>query len=134
MSCKCCSTSNVSKEIETCPLCHSKSEKVGEKTVLSLLKEESQLLLDNQKLYYCNNHSCDLVYFSENQRFYKSDIKINIDDKVCFCFDISKAEFKEEGKDKTLNKININMKNIGCNCDTKNPSGKCCTIQIKRNY
>ncbi len=134
MSCKCCSTSNILKEVKNCPLCHSKSEKVGEKTVLSLLKEESQVLTDNQELYYCNNHNCDLVYFSESQIFYKSDLKINIDTKVCFCFDISKSQLEREGKDKTLDKIKANMKNIGCSCDTKNPSGKCCTIQIKREY
>lgn len=134
MGCKCCSTSNTSKEIKKCPLCHSESEKIGEKTILSLLKEENQDLLDNQKLYYCNNHDCDLVYFSEKQNFYKKDLKINIDDKVCFCFNISKEEIEREGKDKVLDKIKTNMKDIGCSCDIKNPSGKCCMPQIEKNY
>lgn len=134
MGCKCCSTSNISKKIKECPICHSESEKVRKETVSSLLKDENQDLPDSEELYYCNNHDCDLVYFSESQTFYKSSLKTNIDGKVCFCFDISKTELKEEGKAKTLDKIKTNMTNIGCSCETKNPSGKCCTIQIKRDY
>ncbi len=134
MGCKCCSASNMSKKSKECPHCHSEAEKVQMKTVLSLLKEENQNLEESQELFYCNNHNCDLIYFSENHTFYRKDLRIDIDDKVCFCFDISTDEFKREGKDKTLDKIRSNMKNIGCSCDTKNPSGKCCTIQIKSDY
>lgn len=134
MSCNCCSTSNISKGIKECPLCRSESEKVGEKTVLSLLKEENQDLIDSQEMHYCNNPDCDLVYFSGNQTFYKNDLKINIDDNVCFCFDISKAEIEKDGKDKVLDKIKTNMKNIGCSCDIKNPAGKCCMAQIEKKY
>nr|WP_321329170.1 hypothetical protein [uncultured Ilyobacter sp.] len=134
MGCKCCSTSNISKDTKVCPLCHSKSEKVGEKTVLSLLKEENYDLVGNQEFYYCNNQDCDLIYFSENTIFYKKDLKITVDDKACFCFDISKEEVEKEGKDKVLDKIKANMKSTGCSCDVKNPSGKCCMNQIEKDY
>lgn len=133
MSCKCCSTPQETK-VNICPVCNSKSELVQRKTVLNLLKGGKQLPIEDQQMYYCSNSSCTLVYFSEDQTFYERDLKLGISHKVCYCFDISRKEIEVKGKEEVLKKITENMKKLGCSCDTKNPSGRCCKPKIEREY
>jgi hypothetical protein len=133
MSCKCCCDS---KEliINKCPVCGNDSIEVSKKTMESLLIEDIKNKISDNQYYFCAKPHCDVVYFNDKERFYKKNLKINIDDKVCFCFNISKDEIEKIGKEKVLEKIQNNMKEKGCNCEVNNPSGKCCTIQIKKNY
>jgi len=133
MSCKCCSTPQETKA-NTCPICNSKSEVVQKKTVLSLLKVGKQLPIEDQQMYYCSNSSCSLVYFSEDQNFYRKDLKVDISHKICYCFDISREEIETKGKEEILKKITDNMKDVGCSCDTRNPSGRCCISKIESEY
>ena len=132
MSCNCCCSDSKKQIIKNCPVCGNKSEEVSKKTVESLLKDEKKGKISNEKYYFCSSCNCDVVYFNDSDKFYKSDLKINIEDKICFCFDISKDEIEKVGKEKTLKKIRENMKEKGCDCETRNPSGKCCTIQIEK--
>lgn len=50
------------------------------------------------------------------------------DDIVCFCFDFTKKDIKEDfhthGYSKILQNIKVEKKNNGCHCEVKNPRGK----------
>ena len=133
MSCKCgCDSKEVT--IKSCPVCDNESLEVSKKTMGSLLNKDSLSKISDNQYYFCAEPDCEIVYFDGKDRFYKKDLKISIDDKVCFCFDISKDEIRKIGKDKVLEKIRDNMKEKGCNCETNNPSGRCCTTQIEKRY
>ena len=133
MSCKCCNTPQET-EVNLCPACNSKAEVVQKKTVLSLLKDEKHPSIKDQQVYYCSNSSCTLVYFSEDQAFYERDLKEDISHKLCYCFNISRKEIESKGKEEVLKRITANMKRVGCSCDTKNPSGRCCKSKIEKEY
>ncbi len=133
MSCKCCCDSKEAT-INKCPVCDNDSLEVTKKTVESLLNEDRRSEISDNQYYFCSNSNCNIIYFNDKERFYKNDLKIDIDDKVCFCFEISRDEVEKTGKDKVLKKILDNTKEKGCNCETKNPSGKCCTNQIEKRY
>ncbi len=100
----------------------------------SLLNKDRINKISDNQYYFCAEPDCEIVYFDDKDRIYKKDLKISVDDKVCFCFDISKDEIGKIGKEKVLEKIRDNMKEKGCNCETNNPSGRCCTTQIEKRY
>jgi hypothetical protein len=133
MSCKCCCDSK-EVTIKRCPVCDNESLEVSKKTMESLLNKDRISKISDNQYYFCAEPDCEIVYFDGKDRFYKKDLKISIDDKVCFCFDISKDEIGKIGKEKVLEKIRDNMKEKGCNCETNNPSGRCCTTQIEKRY
>lgn len=88
---------------------------------------------------FCESQSCDVVYFSEqgDTTFTKSRLKVSVGVKettgerpLCYCFQHSVASIKEElrvkGRSDALEVIRAKMKDPGCHCETKNPSGSCC--------
>lgn len=54
--------------------------------------------------------------------------KFNDEDLVCYCFEYTKKDiendFNENGRSLIYEKIVFEKKAGGCNCATKNPSGK----------
>ena len=88
---------------------------------------------------FCDSHDCDVVYFSElgDTTFTKSQLKVPVGVKettgerpLCYCFGHSVASIRDElrikGRSDALEDIRQQMKDPGCRCETKNPSGSCC--------
>ncbi len=88
---------------------------------------------------FCDTTDCDVVYFSEESdtAFTKSQLKVSVGVKetsserpLCYCFKHSVATIKEElrttGNSAALEDIRVKMKDLGCHCETGNPSGICC--------
>ncbi len=88
---------------------------------------------------FCDSTDCDVVYFSEDDDtvFNKSQLKVPVgvketsgDRPLCYCFGHSVASIKDEiattGKPIALEDIRAKMKDLGCRCETENPSGSCC--------
>lgn len=53
---------------------------------------------------------------------------------ICYCFQHSKKELfkaiKNGSEQNIVNDIKTKIKNLGCFCETSNPSGKCCLSDI----
>ena len=94
---------------------------------------------------FCDSEECDVVYFSEegDTAFEKSQVKVSVGVKekrgerpLCYCFGHSVDSIKEEiaqtGQSDALQDIRAKMKDPGCRCETKNPSGSCCLGSVTR--
>ena len=87
---------------------------------------------------FCDSKKCEVVYFSEedDEVFGKSQLKVSVGVKetigerpLCYCFGHSvasiKQEFAQTGQSNAQETIRANMKDLGCRCETENPSGAC---------
>ena len=122
-----------------CPSSGTKGKKVGTVTLHALVRDEFQReFLAEADYYFCDAEGCDLVYFTTDGRtITKPQLKVEVGVKeaagerpLCYCFDHSVATIKEEirtkGRSDALEDIRQKMKDPGCACEVKNPSGSCC--------
>jgi len=126
-----------------CPICKNKADKVSAITVKSLVKEDYQKQLSSiEDFYFCKTSNCEVIYFKGNDLIKQQDFKIEVglkdwskNNTICYCFDWTKdkvlEQLKQEGKTNVVEDISSKMNDIGCSCDTKNPSGKCCLKEVK---
>lgn len=126
-----------------CPLCKNKVDKVSPITVKSLVNEDFQRGLSSiDGFHFCKTPNCEVIYFKENELIRQENFKIEVGLKewsksntICYCFDWTKDKIKEEikelGKSNVVIDISSKMDEIGCSCDIKNPSGKCCLKEVK---
>lgn len=56
--------------------------------------------------------------------------------RLCYCFKYSENDFRaainKNKESDLLDDIKAKMKDPGCFCETANPSGKCCLVDIKK--
>jgi copper chaperone CopZ len=138
-----------------CPKCGKKGKTVKPVTVRALLKDEyateiavaeqstcesgCQPSRGNTGWRFCDAQGCDVVYFAEESeaKFTKSQLKVAVGVKettgerpMCYCFGHSVASMKDDlrrnGRSDALEDIRKKMKDPGCSCEVKNPSGSCC--------
>ena len=83
-----------------------------------------------------------MIYFKDDILLYQKDLKVTVGIKegakpsnLCYCFGWTKEKIEDEikhyGKTKALDDIKRKMKDIGCSCEIKNPSGSCCLRDVK---
>ena len=122
-----------------CPSSGTKGKKAGAVTLHSLVKDEFQgRIVDDAEYFFCDAKSCDVVYFTTDGRtITKPQLKVEVGVKetagerpLCYCFGHSVATIKEElrtkGRSDALEDVRQKMKDPGCACEVKNPSGSCC--------
>ncbi len=120
-----------------CPTCGKKGKAVKPVTLRALLKDEFVGQVVDADYRFCEAKGCDVVYYGNGQTFTKWQLKVAVGVKettgerpVCYCFGHSVATIAEElrtkGKSSALADIRRKMKNPGCACEVKNPSGSCC--------
>jgi len=131
----CCSTSTDNKtpgEKHPCPVDGEACAQVSIRTILHHLKTPWLWPARQQSYFFCDAPDCEVVYFGEDDSvIYKSElrthvgIKENSDDApLCYCFDVSKADAKQ---DPTVKEFVVQQtKAKQCACEIRNPSGRCC--------
>lgn len=108
-------------------------------TLHALVQDEFQgRIADDADYYFCDAKGCDVVYFTTDGRtITKPQLKVEVGVKetagerpLCYCFGHSAATIAEElgtkGCSDALEDIHRKMKDPGCACEVKNPSGSCC--------
>ena len=127
-----------------CPRCHNKAKGVLEKTLNALLTQKTKESFNSLEGFcYCKTPSCDVIYFRDDTLLYQKDLKVSVGIKegakpanLCYCFEWTKEKIEEEirryGKTRALDDIKEKMKDTGCSCEIKNPSGSCCLGDIKK--
>ena len=131
----CCSKSNKNQQNlkrQPCPQSNKACGEVPYKTILHHIKEPWNLTLKQQTYYFCDDPSCDVVYFGfDNSTIHKDQLRTKVgiketsdDAPVCYCFDVSKAtaQVNEQAKAFVIEQTKKSL----CSCTTHNPSGKCC--------
>jgi hypothetical protein len=118
-----------------CPINGLSYSRVKAQTILHQIKKPWQLNLPDQNYFFCDDPKCDVVYFGEDRStFVRDDLRISVGQKlhgqektICYCFDVQLSDI---GSDKALEKAKIfvveQTKNSTCDCELRNPSGKCC--------
>jgi len=132
----CCPNTNSSKKA-TCPVNGLSYPQVKHKTILHHLKKPWQYKLSKQAYYYCSDDKCDVIYFNEDTQQINADqIREKSNSKgnnkiICYCFNIYQ---KDLDKDLEACKefVIAQTKKANCDCETQNPSGKCCLKNFKK--
>lgn len=144
-----------------CPKCGKKGKTVKPVTLRALLKDEYAAEVavadesncesgcspskGNTGWRFCDSPQCDVVYFGEQSgvTFTKDQLKVSVGVKekagerpLCYCFGHSVATITEElrtkGQSDALEDIRRKMKDPGCSCEVKNPSGSCCLGSVAK--
>ena len=129
---------------DICPVCKNKAKEVSAITVKSLVKSEYLKELSSVKdFFYCQTPNCEVIYFKLNEIIKQEHLIKEVGLKewanpktVCYCFNWTKEKISDEvnklGKTNAIGDISEKMNSIGCDCEHKNPSGKCCLKDVKK--
>jgi hypothetical protein len=92
---------------------------------------------------FCATPECDTVYFSPSsgRTFPKRHLKVRVGIKetedpilVCYCFGHTRAsvwaEIERTGASTVAESIKREIQAGRCECEVKNPSGKCCLGEV----
>jgi len=142
----CCSTTwpeSKNAKGEVCPGDGKKGRSVEAETLRHLINKERVQDIKDTGYYFCKSSNCDTVYFhpESGQTFDKLDLTVRVGLKetedpiwVCYCFDISKKMIAEEiastGHSASADRIRREIENKNCDCEIKNPSGRCCLGEV----
>ena len=129
---------------DICPVCKNKAKEVSAITVKFLVKDEYLKELSSVKdFFYCQTSDCEVIYFKLNEIIKQEHLIKEVGLKewanpktVCYCFNWTKEKISDEvnklGKTNAIGVISEKMNSIGCDCEHKNPSGKCCLKDVKK--
>lgn len=131
----CCSSNCLTEtplRKHACPVNGNTYNNVSLKTIMHHIQKPWQLKTVVENYYFCNDPSCDVVYFGEDDSVInKDELRTSVGIKesstestICYCFGVSKKEFSQ---DKSVKDFVIHQtKDKMCDCEIRNPSGKCC--------
>ncbi len=143
---ECCSVKQTDwPAIMACPVTGRRSKKVDLLTVRSLVRQ-LPLGMPSTAYYFCDDPSCDVVYFPSNLQapvFKRNDLRVRVGVKekddpipVCYCFGFTRQdiwdEIRQTGKSTITERVAAEVKAGNCACEVKNPSGKCCLGSVTR--
>jgi|TARA_R110002033_G_scaffold802_6_gene7720 hypothetical protein len=129
---------------DICPVCKNKAKEVSAITVKSLVKDKYLKEFSSVKdFFYCQTVNCEVIYFKPNEIIKQEHLTKEVGLKewaspktVCYCFNWTKEKISDEiskfGKTNAIEDISEKMDSLGCDCEHKNPSGKCCLKDVKK--
>ncbi|MFQ5640385.1 MAG: hypothetical protein ACE5IR_20590 [bacterium] len=143
---QCCAVPTKSGETSAvCNVCGHKGKPVLKMTPEHLLFEQQASQLSDVQYHFCMTQDCDVVYFSNasGQYFRKQDVRVRVGSKesddpipVCYCFNFTQAKIFDEirttGHSTAAAEITQKVKAGKCQCEIKNPSGRCCLGEVNR--
>lgn len=131
----CCSNNSDIPAKAFCPVNGRFYSQVSRHTVLHQVRKPWQRDLTAQKYYYCDDPNCDVVYFGNNRQvILQNELRQSVGQKsfapdrpVCYCFDILMSDLTSEQEHDALKTfVAKQTKQSACDCEIRNPSGKCC--------
>jgi len=130
--CSCSCQSNRTTRKHTCPVNGVEYKQVPYKTVIHHLLMPWQWKNTTQNFYFCDDPNCDVVYFGDDDSTINKDrIRTSVGVKersdastICYCFGVSRADAARDHHIKEY--VVEQTKEQMCDCETRNPSGKCC--------
>ncbi len=130
----CCSNNNnAAKAI--CPVNGQPYARVSRRTVMHQISQPWQRDLTAAHYYFCDDPDCDVVYFgTDAQVILRTELRQDVGQKstlpdraVCYCFEILLTDLQTTQNLVRLKKfVTEQTRNATCDCETRNPSGKCC--------
>ena len=137
---KCCGSGNdlVTSTRAACSRCGSRGAAVDLLTAKALLTEVALRYLTPTPLYFCQDPTCSVVYFTTDGQVYtSSDLRVPVWQKepagsrrICYCFDENEAsmlrELVETGQCVAVQRVRDHIAADRCACEVRNPRGTCC--------
>lgn len=127
---KSCSNTEAYKT-HRCPVNGREYKGVSEKTILHHIQTPWLWSRTVQNYYFCDDPECDVVYFGHDDSVIKkSELRTTVGIKektdnalVCYCFGVTvKEAVTSEAKEFVIKETKEHV----CECEVRNPSGKCC--------
>lgn len=117
-----------------CPANGKRYKQVKLKTILHHVTHPWCRTFSQQAYYYCDDPECEVVYFGEDRSTINSD-DMRIDSQtrkntICYCFDVSSDDLADN-REKCKAFVVEQTKHSTCDCEIRNPSGKCCLKDFK---
>ena len=139
MAAGCCKPEDTSAT--QCPTCGSRAKSVPLTTVKHLSAPKKQLHAG--PYYICTAPSCNVVYFGGDHTLGKCDLRVRVGIKetedpipVCYCFEFTERMIQDEARRLGLSRIQDQIKREtrsgACECEIKNPEGRCCLGNVAR--
>ena len=128
-----CTSNTTANRFATCPVNGKTYREVGRKTVMHHIRKPWNKILPEQPYYFCTDSDCNVVYFAEdNSRVLRNELRESVGQKstlpnrmICYCFDIKLSDIQKNPQQRKQFVIEQTKKSQ-CDCQTRNPSGKCC--------
>ncbi len=135
-----CCSSNTKSSTKTCPQCGVEGKSIPFSSVLHQVKFPDVLSVAKDDYFFCSDESCSVGYFAESgATISKPQLRAFEDPshtRLCYCYDISKAQYCQALKDNTAEQITDFVKEQtkagACACEIRNPSGQCCLANFKQ--
>ena len=131
----CCSTTTCKEypKKAVCPVNGQPYTRVERKTLLHHLSHPWQIDLAEQGYYFCDSKDCPVVYFGEDaSTFTQAELRTAVGQKstrpertLCYCFGVTEAD-TAKGQDIPRNFVIEQTRSGSCDCEIRNPSGRCC--------
>ena len=132
------SSPGTSKPALACPHCGHSGKPVDTITVQSMVVPSRMMLVKPKADYYfCAEHDCPTVYFTEGNSFTTDALREAVYQKddagdvpVCYCFGWTRGriltEIQKMGTSTAVETITGYVKADKCACEIRNPQGNCC--------
>jgi len=97
-----------------------------------------------QNLWLCRSRDCDVVYHGDQgARFRVGDLHVvpgfktdGPEGLVCYCYLHTRGEIENEiettGTTTVPDRITVQIKAGNCQCEVRNPAGRCCLGEVNR--
>lgn len=142
----CCSSRNgpATGTQTACSECGSKGTAVGLLTVKALLTEAALRHLAAAPLFFCQEPTCSVVYFTtDGQEYTTAEVRVRVwqkqqagDRTICYCFDENEAamarELVETGRCGAVQRVRDHIAAGRCACEVRNPRGTCCLADLMK--
>jgi Zinc binding domain len=136
----CCGNISTKASVGPCPQCGMACKNVEQRTLYHQVRFPENQGIVSDSYYFCPSKDCDTAYFSsignsipKQQLTTHQDIQ---DDKLCYCFDIDKADYlsalSTDKSEAIKNFVILRTKSGECACELRNPSGQCCLAKFKQ--
>ena len=138
----CCTTSSGKRAKAVCPRNGKSYPAVSSRTLLHHLRQPWARQIPDQQYYFCDDPACDVVYFGEdNSLFLQDDVRETVGQKsqavtrpICYCFDINAQDLSStDAVQQTRSFVLDKTKQHQCDCEIRNPAGRCCLKDFPRN-
>lgn len=138
----CCASDTGHPSVAICPVNGKHYSQVSQRTVLHQIRQSWQQNLTAQSYYFCDDPDCNVVYFGNDQQMILRDDMREVvgqkstasDKPICYCFDIRLTDIQTPATARRLkNFVTEHTRNAVCDCEIRNPSGKCCLRDFPHN-
>lgn len=120
----------------SCPLSGAECAEVSARTIAHHLRQSWAWRETAGRYFFCADPACEVVYFGDDGSLIRRDdlrtrvgVKEAADDApLCYCFGISRADFRRDPQSRDFVLAQTRAKQ--CSCATSNPSGRCCLMDF----